>query len=821
MRTTNLFTFRNILLILFFFGCWHQSVRAGGQPPPATSSPVEFYRSLASAVSTAQGHLLLDMNGGKYKITLVISGQSRELRINVNRDTVMESNFNYRNQALISTNIVFTPEIHLYLVGAEGFSCKLKSLEYNSNGGIVGSDCRIDNPDATGQPGNFANINRHLELSTRSEDMFLGSPFANAERLRSCNEVFTGCVVGGRTFFNRVRFLRSEESPALLVTLKGGSTIYLNKTRTNFVTLDADSGFEFQDLTYELDGGFLKGFLNRFDLSIRRGDINSGTAFLRFRNGSRLNLNQVRFSRDRTTGEALINAEYGSISASIGQGSSVAFTNGIANASSLLLNDGTGVELVGFRYQVDDQRSTMISVGNGSTLTAKIMGGRLALGTRGFVQLENGDFELDLQGIWQTGARPDVTGTVRSMNVAFSSGELDLNAGSHLRLASGRIVAQADPNQGIPGLVINSRTTPAVTGQFKSVNFTIAENSTFQLPANLILTTKQGGTLSAADPAKPIRIEDGVPFPTGQFTLNIPFKRLANSSAATFALTDGEITLPLENTREGTIKNIENKFIEFAGTLTLEVPHAGVATTRVSVTEGIVDISPSNSSFKGVWSATIPTGIGTNIKTPFMSNIDIDGDGERNNDARIFPLHLHISLAENIPIRNVPIEFRNNVVTTEVALEPVLNLQIKEGGGEYNDKDNPDAGTKGGDGFANWQEVFRDDFLTSTVHFYLEPRNYRISSKMNVSMKASGLQVSISEIRMNDTISWKKNGGDIAEILKFAGGFASAVLSSNPLPGIIIGGIVGDRVEDRLAAIINHRIAERIHNMRLEWRVRT
>jgi hypothetical protein len=163
----------------------------------------------------------------------------------------------------------------------------------------------------------------------------------------------------------------------------------------------------------------------------------------------------------------------------------------------------------------------------------------------------------------------------------------------------------------------------------------------------------------------------------------------------------GQIKLPLENFRDGSIKNIPNRVAEFTGTMNLSAPTVGTLAIPVSVSEGLVEIIPGQKKrFSGVWTANIAAGFGVDIKSPFIRDIDIDGDGELNADARVFPLNLRVTLAQNLNIRNIPITFEGNVVKTSVTLEPTMFLQIKEGGGEYNDPNNPDAGTKGGDGFS-------------------------------------------------------------------------------------------------------------------------
>lgn len=789
--------------------------------PPVLPSPIEFYQGIAAAIEKAQGHVVMDMNGGKYESK--VSGTT--LRWNVASGTTMEIDFHYENQSLRSSTVVFTPAIHVWLLGSSGFSGKIRRVSYDSNGNITDADIEYDNLASLSPPGNTFGLNRHLELKTRAEDFFIGKPMEQAARIKGCDGNYKNCKP--RDIVNRIRFLQSEQNPALLVTLKEGATIYFSKARpdtkatyNNFVKLNSGSGFKFLDLTYELEGGYLRGALEGFRVSVRSGEISAGDLSFNLRDGSVLELNQIKFERDPAAGTAIIEGKYGGMSASVGRGSAIALSLGTANPSTLVLDDGSAVELYGLRYEIDDRRNTRLEVGNGSKIALNLFGGRLAFGPNSYVSLQSGQLNAKFSGVWESGSRPDVSGIIETLDVQISSGELDLNNASRVRLSSGHIRAEAAP--GIPGLAINSLHTPLITGQFKAVTFQIAEDSTFRLPGSMTMVTQASGSLTSNEVNSPLRLEAGHNYPLGRFILNLPFKKLSNASQASLALTNGEITLPLENHRDGSIKNIPDRFVEFSGTMNVIAPDGGMVSAPISVTEGVVEIVPGlRQIFKGVWTADLLVGYGFDVDTPFIKDLDTDGDGELNADARIFPLHLRVSLAEALRIRNVPIVFDGNIVKTAVNLNPTLFVQIKKGGGEYKDGDDPNKGTQGGDGFADWQEVFRDDYLTSTVHLYVEPKTYTFKSKLAIDFGSTGLEISLKEIATDESISWTKDGGDLGFVGAVLGGVISFCLTGNPLPGIALGGILGNTVEDRLEGIINVRMAERIHAFRRSWRIQT
>jgi hypothetical protein len=423
-------------------------------------------------------------------------------------------------------------------------------------------------------------------------------------------------------------------------------------------------------------------------------------------------------------------------------------------------------------------------------------------------------------GVWESGSRPDVTGTIDALDLQISSGEVDLNSASRVKLASGRITSEAAP--GIPGLQINSLETPVITGPFKSVIFNIGEDSKFRLPGNMTMVTGAGGTLIANDATSALRIEAGRNYPVGRFVASLPFKKLTNASQASLAVTDGQITLPLENFRDGSIRNIPDRMVELGGMLSVIAPGGSILGAPIRITEGVVDIEPGiKQLFKGVWTADLLAGFGFDVDTSFVKGFDTDGDGQNNDDARLFPVHLRVTLNQPLSIRNVPITFDGNTVTTSVDLKPQMSVQVKKGGGKYTDGDDPGKGTEGGDGFADWQEVFRDKYGTSTVHLYVEPKTYAFTANMNFAFASKGLEVSISGIDTSESISWKKDGGDLAVIGAILGGAISFALTGNPLPGIVIGGIAGNSVEDRLKGILDAKIAEKIHGFRRDWHIQT
>lgn len=251
-------------------------------------------------------------------------------------------------------------------------------------------------------------------------------------------------------------------------------------------------------------------------------------------------------TRALPSGEAEIDAATGTLTGAIGAGSRVGLSTGTANDSQLIFDAGTEIAIQKLRLFISDKRSTAVRFGGGSTLKVNVRGGRLGMGDQGFVALASGRLEGNLSGDWDSADRPDATLQLKYVEVGLAGGELDLNAATHLRLTGGTLKSQ---NLQFRGLVFSG-----ITGEISDLALGIDEDSRFGSPDGFRIVTAKGGHLELADPTRPMKLAVGAPFPSASIQVVLPFKKLLNASAESFALTNGEATQSAALQSDGAVK---------------------------------------------------------------------------------------------------------------------------------------------------------------------------------------------------------------------------------------------------------------------------
>lgn len=872
---------KNIIACLAFITVLVSAYPSFAQAPKP--SPVEFYQSLAAGVNKAEGTALLDLVAGNYKTRV----NSSLLKWNIEPGTTALIRFNYDGDVLTdrspdtpggdprpAARVEFQHHrVHVWLLGSQDVSGGLKWIEYDSFGHVMNWDIQWDNADpSTHNPSNIPKVQRQLEMFRTPNDMFTGRVIKTMNSATPVNDA-GNATANLRSMVSRISFLKESPSdPGLLIGFREGANIYFSKSAEgsvpkydNWVTLSAPSTLTFSELTYDLDEQSLNGKLENLDFHIRQGHISSGDITARLGSGSSLKFDNVDFSRE-SNGTATVDARFGTLTASFMKGSNIALALGTDNPSSIVMDDGTTVRLQALKLDIDDKHSTVLSVGNGSEIDMKVFSGKLAVGKNGSVQIQNGEFNIDLQGTWNSETRrPDVSGIVSLLNVNIGMGSIPINETSTLNITSGHIGAATDSTN---TLLFNSNQQPALTGKFNNVLFDIGENTLIGVPNGFVLTTGTGGQVTSNDPQYPLQLVKGRPLPIGRYVLKLPFQRFSDSQNSTMSLFDGRLVCPLENNLDGSVTSQFRKKPETApdgstamvldlasngepqveeqakitvtgnesapGARLALVTDEGYLNASVLVTDGVLFRRADLPRFRAMWSGKFSDGI-LKVHTKAQGFGDPPGiDGH--SDARVYPIMMNLTMDSSVDGTFGPtlLMFQNNHVNTKFAtkLQFAGKFSPESKLGEYIGN-SPDITSTENGSYHNSIEVAKDKNAGVWSHIYLHRRDYTFGAKFNADLSPNAPTVMIDEIQCvpaiveGDDRGWSRDGGGNLTFLGvLAGLIVGTVAGSIPtgLPpgttiilggvGGVAGGVGGHLLEGHIEGLVNAKIMETINTAR-------
>src|SRR5260370_14033744 len=134
------------------------------------STPADLYKSLASAIATARGTILLNFRAGLWRSSI----DGHTVQWNIDDNTRAQITFDYESAALKSASITFQPAIHVYVKsGSKGFSAAVRSITYDNFGDVANYDVKYDTPNAN-DPNAINSFRKTLRLSTAPQDVFTG-----------------------------------------------------------------------------------------------------------------------------------------------------------------------------------------------------------------------------------------------------------------------------------------------------------------------------------------------------------------------------------------------------------------------------------------------------------------------------------------------------------------------------------------------------------------------------------------------------------------------------------------------------------------------
>ncbi len=249
-----------------------------------------------------------------------------------------------------------------------------------------------------------------------------------------------------------------------------------------------------------------------------------------------------------------------------------------------------------------------MSLANGSTVAAVVGASRLTFGPHGVLAIRDGQADIEISGVWSSDDKPNVVGTIRSLDVNLMSGVLDLNADTHLALADGHVVGTPS------GLTFNSLQSPVVIGSFAEVNVGLNDNSRFGVPNGFQVVTAAGARFVAKDAMAPFTIVEKKDSPIGKFDLHLPFRSFANAKALTFGLSNGDLSMVLTHEASGAMSG---EHIEARGTLTMQMG-TDLHSTNLALSGGSFALAAGSTrpTFSANLTTTIPPNVYIAFRTP-------------------------------------------------------------------------------------------------------------------------------------------------------------------------------------------------------------
>ncbi len=546
--------FRLMITILLLYVSAFFSVPPGqtAPPGPATTSPQAFYQSLADAIDSTQGRLLLYLNDGCWGTR--VDGFPVLWRIPNN--TVAEIRFHFERGTLDDTegaSIEFRPngiDVGSFINNQLTW-IHVTAITYNGDGDPTSPQQLRDN----------IGLSRTFEFSTTPGDLFKANLFFNITAVSSpgdgqgcdSNPANWGPPTAG-TIAWRIRFQKSQQDPGLSVRLRR-STIFVStplgggqSPADNFLNVTSPSNFEFDSIDYILRTRSLDATLRALTFTLEGGRIDAGNFTLL--------LGQARDPAAPAIDSGLIfdnvvlHSAPGSVSSVIAKG---VLKAAIAAGSKIILNDdaasptqfsfaeGSRVSLQGFSLEIfDDHRSITVRLDHMSMFDIRVLDGRLSFGPRGGVSVGSGRILTNVFGMWQVGRSPIVTGTIDVLDIAAQAGQLVLTDGSTIALAPGGALKATR-------LALKSPQSPAITGPFTVFAVKLAANQVISLLPGLSLRLSDIGTIIADDATDPLRIDVGHAYPLGRYRIDLPYSDATYAQGMDLQLRAGRVSSQVRN----------------------------------------------------------------------------------------------------------------------------------------------------------------------------------------------------------------------------------------------------------------------------------
>jgi len=779
------------------------------------STPGDLYKSLASAIATARGTLLLNFRAGLWRSSI----DGHTVQWNIDDNTRAQITFDYQSGALNSASIVFQPAIHIYVKnGNKGFSAAVRSITYDNFGDVANYDVKYDTPTAN-DPNALNYFRKTLRLSTTPQDAFTGKPFPKLGDTHSCSAQFSNCAQAASAMLYEVRFEPTADMPALFIGFKDQSTIYFSRSSgpthlDNFVTVRTGSSVTFSEIDYDVDERSIAGTLEKMDVQIERGLLSGRDYQLNLDPASRLTFARVRFEHT-ISGFSQVDGTDGLVNAGVGSGSRINFATAGTNTSNFMFDNGSSVVLQGFSLTLDDSHGARFEIGGGSQVNVNVRDGRIGLGDRGFLSLLSGQIAAQIAGAWDSGSPPVVDIHITALDVALGASQFNPTSESSLKVTGGNIKSS--------DFELKTFENPYFLGTIDQASFNLDQDSRFQLGNGIVAVTASGGMLQIATQASPLAIRPQKPYVVGAYSLDLPFKSLRTSEHGDFQLANGKAHFNIANNPDGTIGGDHNTI---SGLASLESSHVPMS-WNVELYDGSFSKAPNDDiRFDSTLKLTL-NALQLNVTTPFIKGYT-DSDGKHHDNFRAFPISLSASLQQPVSAIGRFSAYRSKytIADNTPAAGPLMvnvnfNLNIPGGSGEHEDADNPNSadGTHGPDDYKHFQEAIQDTYPLCTVHLYLRPANYAATGTVAISTTPNGLDVHFGNITTSSDVAFTRDGCDPSLFTTIVGAIVGGLIGgpAGATVGAAAGHIAGNKLDDAIDTRIEAGIIGKLHSLNFGW----
>ncbi len=313
-----------------------------------------FYQSLGGTVQDAQGNAIFTITGGLWRTRLA----ARTVLWEVENNTDIQTKISYKSGGLESAIVKFQPAVHVWLVAegnSPGISGRLDTLAYDFAGRVVDWKFTPDNLHGPIGAGGAPGLQRHLEFARDPRDFMNALPFASSGHSQYCTGTNANTCTVVRPMVTRLRIVSDGDFPGLRVALKDGATLWLSKQGngqfSNFITVHAPTGLLLNNVDFDVQARTVHGVVEQLVANVNAGQLTTASALLVLTAGSSLSFANIRFSNEDSP--AVIDAQDGSSTGSLGTGTLIALSAGHDNASQLAIRSAQ-VNLVGARVEINE-----------------------------------------------------------------------------------------------------------------------------------------------------------------------------------------------------------------------------------------------------------------------------------------------------------------------------------------------------------------------------------------------------------------------------------------------------------------------------------
>ena len=495
----------------------HPAIRGNISSPPIAFVPMEFYRSLAEAIDSVDGHLTIELNktSNRWRTSLPSSADLEWIYAPAAQPAgsrpVMEVFFKFRNGFLQggpdSNYVEFNPEIVVSRIPAVAQSQVLRKIHFDENG----------TPTLYEGTGNVDSVlkswgaSRHIKFALTADSLFLKGPFA-----WQSSPLEAG---GSGPFLKKMLLTLSPADQArggVEVMLKDDAGVILSRTPsafTNAVTVAQPSRFRLSSLAYDLATSRVEGKMSALAFTLHSGQLSSNGLNVLLDQGARLSFREVEF-HDSNVATWSFEGTEGKLAGNVLLGTRIVFSAG-ARETFVVGDNGSGVVFDSLRLELSNQLSS-IDIRGESKIDFNVVNSRFPLVDRNYVTCNKGRVLADtISGTWRQSAAPVVSGTFSQFQCEIKSGVFSIVAGNDLNLIGGSMIAS--------GLTVNGSSTPVISGNFSDVTFNVEDGATFDVPTRFIAIARSSTRLIANDPTGPFSIRAGLTTAAGRFRAVIPF----------------------------------------------------------------------------------------------------------------------------------------------------------------------------------------------------------------------------------------------------------------------------------------------------------